>query len=163
MKTFKLKVITTFTNVCEIQAETLDEAKQIALQNNNCNGLDFETEIVALDGPSRKAETWDKLPCYDRAWRLNEIISHMNDEEAYYGGWLYIWPDGETYSQCVEDFDTEENYKELEESFIRRYSDQEFHEAGLYSFKTVPQQVVEDAHMWDEVLNLSPIKILGGH
>lgn len=105
-------------------------------------------------------EQWDKLPNYDKAWRLNQIISHMNDEESYYSGWLYIWPDGETYEECKNDFEDDESYKDLEESFKFHYGDKEGHKAGLYSCRGIPEQIVEDAHFWDEKLGLEPIEVI---
>ena len=106
-------------------------------------------------------EEWDDLELYERAWKLGMIMKYMNDEEAYYGsGWLYIWPDGETYEQCMYDFNDKESYEELEESFIRHYSDKEAHEAGLYSMRGVPKTVIKDAHFWDAKLGLTPIEIL---
>ncbi len=105
-------------------------------------------------------EQWDKLPNYDKAWRLNQIISYMNDEEAYYSGWLYIWPDGETYEECKDHFEDDESYKDLEESFKLHYGGKEEHKGGLYSHRGVPEQVVEDAHFWDEKLGLEPIEVI---
>lgn len=105
-------------------------------------------------------EQWEQLSYDERAWRLNLIISHMNDEEAYYSGWLYIWPDGETREDCKYDFEDEDSYKDLEESFILHYSEKESHKAGLYSCRGVPESIVEDAHFWDEVLGLEPIQII---
>ena len=103
-------------------------------------------------------EEWNELEPYERAWTLYLIMHYMNDESAYYSGWLYIWPDGETYEACMDDFGTEESYKELERSFIGHYSDKEIHDAGLYSCRGVPKSVIKDAHYWDEVLGLKPIE-----
>ena len=105
-------------------------------------------------------EQWNTLKPCDRAWRLNQILMHMNDEEAYYSGWLYIWPDGETYADCEYGFETEDDYKDLEESFKSHYSEKEAHKAGLYSSRGVPDQVIEDAHFWDEQLDLEPIEVI---
>ena len=104
-------------------------------------------------------QEWDKLKNYDKAWRLGQIMMHMNNEEAYYGGWLYIWPDGETYEQCKWHFEDEEAYKELERSFISHYSHKGYHKDGLYAHKNTPQQVTDDAHFWDEKLGLEPIQV----
>lgn len=126
--------------------------------------LDAYGDEVDMPKPVRntlgKAE-WDKLPYYQRAWRLSLIMKNMNNEEAYFGGWIYIWPDGETYEQCMRDFGDKESYEELEESFIAHYSDEEYHNDGLCTFcGDVPEEVIKDAHMWDEALGLSPIKVL---
>lgn len=105
-------------------------------------------------------QQWDKLPYYIRAWKLYLIMYYLNDESAYYSGWLYIWPDGETYEQCIDDFNDKESYDELERSFIGHYSDEEVHEGGLFSSKGVPEEVVEAAHMWDKQLGLEPIEVI---
>lgn len=167
MKKFKLKVVTTFTKHCEIEAETLEEAKAIAAENEeNVRTDDFETEVFLIDpttGDVAMTKTeWDELPYHKRAWLLGQIMFYMNNEEAYYGGWLYMWPDGETEDQCKDDFGDRESYEELEEVFVGYYSDKEYHADGLYSFKSVPSDVVKAAHMWDEFLGLEPIEILGG-
>lgn len=107
-----------------------------------------------------KKKQWDRLEYYLKAWRLAQIMMYMNDEEAYYSGWLYIWPDGETYEECKTDFNDKESYQELLESFKFHYSEKEAHKAGLYSSRGVPKQVVEDAHMWDKELGLDPIEVV---
>lgn len=105
-------------------------------------------------------QDWDKLTPGEKAWKLGLVMSYMNDEEAYYSsGWLYIWPDGETYRACLDDFEEEEWYQDLENSFKRIYSDKEYHEGGLYSHKGVPTEVREIANFWDSKLGLTPIKI----
>ncbi len=101
----------------------------------------------------------------DMAWKLNKIIMGMNNEGAYYeSGWLYIWPDGETYDECLEDFGTEESFKELEDLFISIYSyhddnDEEnnYHDDGLYN---VEPETVALAHEYDKKLRLEPIEDL---
>ena len=107
-----------------------------------------------------------------KAWLLNEIISSMNDETAYYDTeWLYIWPDGESYEECIEDFGDKQSFKELENTFlsIYQYNDAEdgedpedaeynFHRDGLYN---PTQEAVDLAHQYDRKLGLSPIKVIG--
>lgn len=105
-------------------------------------------------------QEWENLENYKKAWKLYLIIRYMNDESAYYSGWLYIWPDGETYEQCMNDFESDEAYQDLERSFKAHYSDEEIHEAGLYSCKGVPQEVIEAAHYWDKELGLPPIEVV---
>ena len=106
-------------------------------------------------------QEWEKLSFDERAWRLNLIISYFNHEGAYYSsGWLYIWPDGEDREQCKYDFEKEEDYRELEDSFKRNFSYKAYHRAGLYASKGVPQQVIDDAHFWDEQLGLEPIQVI---
>ena len=99
-----------------------------------------------------------------KAFSLNRIIASMNDEEAYAGGWLYIWPDGETLKDALYDFGDESSYKELEASFIRRYK--RYHSGGLYfNFKWYPEdkkyanQIIADAHEWDRKLGLPEIEV----
>ena len=105
-------------------------------------------------------QDWDRLTNGEKAWKLGLVMQYMNDEEAYYSGWLYIWPDGESYSACLEDFRDEEMYKDLERSFIGHYSDKESHDAGLYSCRGVPVEVIDVAHFWDEQLGLKPIEVV---
>lgn len=101
----------------------------------------------------------------DKAWKLNKIIMGMNNEGAYYeSGWLYIWPDGETYEQCLEDFGDKESFDELEALFVSIYSyndpnDEEnnYHEDGLYN---VEPEIVALAHEYDQKLGLKPIEDL---
>lgn len=114
----------------------------------------------------------DKVDYGHKAWLLNEIISSMNDETAYYDTeWLYIWPDGESYEECIEDFGDKQSFKELENTFlsIYQYNDAEdgedpedaeynFHRDGLYN---PTQEAVDLAHQYDRKLGLSPIKVLG--
>ncbi len=106
-------------------------------------------------------EQWDKLTNGEKAWKLGQIMCYMNNEDAYYeSGWLYIWPDGESYPDCLVDFEDDESYKDLEESFIRHYGDEEFHADGLYSSHQIPTEVIEAAHFWDTKLGLTPIEII---
>lgn len=114
----------------------------------------------------------DKVDYGHKAWLLNEIISSMSDETAYYDTeWLYIWPDGESYEECIEDFGDKQSFKELENTFlsIYQYNDAEdgedpedaeynFHRDGLYN---PTQEAVDLAHQYDRKLGLSPIKVLG--
>ena len=114
----------------------------------------------------------DNVDYGHKAWLLNEIISSMNDETAYYDTeWLYIWPDGESYEECIEDFGDKQSFKELENTFlsIYQYNDAEegedpedaeynFHRDGLYN---PTQEAVDLAHQYDRKLGLSPIKVLG--
>lgn len=106
-------------------------------------------------------QEWNELTNAEKAWMLGCIMSNMNDERVYYfSNWLYIWPDGETWEACMEDFEDDEAYKELEDSFIRHYSDEEYHEGGLYSSKKIPTTVIKAAHFWDEQLGLKLIEII---
>ena len=105
-------------------------------------------------------QEWNKLSYGEKAWKLNLIIAYMNDEEAYYSGWLYIWPDGESYAECLLDFAEKSSYQDLEKSFKYHYSRKSSHKAGLFSSKGVPQEVVEVAHFWDKKLGLEPITVL---
>jgi len=104
-------------------------------------------------------KTTKKIPYGVLAWRLNEIISHMNDEEAYYGSWLYIWPDGETKQDCNSDFGDKESYSELEECFIRKYK--AYHSDGICIYKEEDRKILEWANAWDKKLGLEKIKVFG--
>lgn len=49
MKTFKVKVVTTITNICEVEAETLEEAKEKASsQESNIMSDDVDTTVYVL-------------------------------------------------------------------------------------------------------------------
>lgn len=89
------------------------------------------------------------------AWMMNRVISSMNNEEAYYGGWLYIWPDDETKEMCSYDFGDQESYDELRDTFLRTYKF--YHADGLYA---ADPEVVEYAHKLDAQLHLAPIENL---
>lgn len=86
------------------------------------------------------------------AWLMNKVMSSMNNEEAYYSGWLYIWPDGETKEECAYDFGDKESFDELKDSFILHYKD--CHEDGLYD---ADAETLEYAHKMDSLLGLRPI------
>lgn len=120
-----------------------------------------QEEVIEESADENNTKWWEK------AWMLNQIISFMNDEEAYYSsGWLYIWPDGETKEQCKEDFGDEDDYLELEDAFTGVYSDDEYHDAGLYFPERADvsadekQAIIDTAHEWDNKLGLSPIDII---
>ena len=89
----------------------------------------------------------------EKAWMMDQILQRMNNEDAYFGGWLYIWPDGETKEEAEEDFAEDEDFKDLEDSFIRHYT--AYHNDGLYN---ASEEVVKAAHEWDEKLGLDPIE-----
>lgn len=98
-----------------------------------------------------------KLPYGVLAWKLNDIISSMNHEGAYYdSGWLYLWPDGESQEDCMVDFNDKEAYDELKELFEKVYK--RYHKDGLY---TNDQSIVDYAHKIDAKLGLEPIQNLG--
>ena len=105
-------------------------------------------------------EQWNSLTNGEKAWKLGLVMKYMNNEEAYYNGWLYFWPDGESYEQCLDDFRDDESYKELEEVFINHYKYEEYHNDGLFDSKGVPSEVVDVAHFWDKELGLKPIEVI---
>lgn len=89
------------------------------------------------------------------AWMMNRVIQAMNNEDAYYGSWLYIWPDGETREMCAYDFCDDEDYADLRDTFERTY--RRYHNDGL--FDAAPE-VVEYAHKVDSLLGLAKIENL---
>ena len=104
-----------------------------------------------------KIDEMAKLPYHVLAWKLNEIIASMNNEEAYYdSGWLYIWPDGESKEDCEWDFNTKDAYEELRQLFEKVYK--EYHDDGLY---TNNPDILEYAHKVDAKLGLEPIQNFG--
>ena len=147
----KIKKLTEFRGIKQTQVWRIEIS-------SHGTTLGFFTEDLNKPIPGTKESEWDALPTWKKAWRLNNIISNLNDESAYYSGWLYIWPDGEDEEQCEYDFSDEENYSDLERSFKGHYADKEVHDGGLYTSRGLPLEVIADAHMWDKKLGLDPIK-----
>lgn len=58
-------------------------------------------------------KNFNKMSRGEQAYAMNEVISSLNDEEAYYSGWIKFWPDGETIEGAREDFDdySDEDWK----------------------------------------------------
>lgn len=104
----------------------------------------FKKAVNLKDGVNGYAE---------EAWMMNQVISSMNDEEAYYDSWLYIWPDGETREECEYDFGNKEDFEELKEVFIDTYK--LYHSDGLYD---ATEEILAYAHKWDKLLDLAPIE-----
>lgn len=92
-------------------------------------------------------------------WAMNEVLTYMNNEEAYYGtGWLYIFEDGCSYDE-LKDYlsgeygDPDDLYQDYLEEFEYIYN--YYHEDGLYD---APRRVEEYANTWDKKLGLEPIE-----
>ena len=143
-----------------------------ACQETNCSYVILENEYriegersdveYALDilGIDPENNVWDKKTVKDddygvMAWNLNQVISSMNNEDAYFGSWLYIYPDGETRDQCLEDFADKESYDDLKETFDKVYK--RYHKDGLY---TNDPEVIEFAHKMDAELGLPQIEVI---
>ncbi|MCK9470180.1 MAG: hypothetical protein M0Q88_00310 [Bacilli bacterium] len=143
------------------------------------NGFDTPADIVFLEDKWNEFEKWvkdtkgidfadirrikssdldeDFKPSYgELSWKLAEIIAAMDNEEAYYGtGWLYIWPDGESKEECLDDFGDKESYEDLKKAFKKIYTDKKYHDAGLY---TDNQEIVDFAHTLDKEFGLPLIQ-----
>lgn len=91
----------------------------------------------------------------NEAWLMNKVVMGMNNEDAYYEDWIWLWPDGETREECEYDFSDDEAFNELKELFIDVYK--KYHSDDLYD---VDEETLEYAHKWDELLGLRPIKDL---
>ena len=92
--------------------------------------------------------------CYGaEAWKLNEILQAFNNEEAYFGDWLYLWPDGCDKAEAYECFDNEEDYKELENCFIKKFK--AYASNGLY---TTNARIIENANAWAKKLGIENLK-----
>ena len=80
--------------------------------NYECDEYDPLSQYFENDGELIKKEISKVLDeatntnFGEKAWHLNEIIEHMNDEEAYWGNWLYVWPDGSSKQEAIEIFST---------------------------------------------------------
>ena len=126
---------------------------------------DDGNDMVDFEQATDKAPVEEAMPSNVgwglKAWMLNEIISHMDNEAAYSGGWLYIWPDGSTKQDAIDYFGTPEDYKELEDSFKSYYK--AYHKDGMYFGldKSLTEadinKIMAAAHAWDKKLGLSPI------
>ena len=92
-------------------------------------------------------------------WAMNEVLTYMNNEEAYYGtGWLYLYADGCSYDELKDYLSGEygepnELYQEYVDEFEHIYN--YYHEDGLYD---APRKVEEYANAWDKKLGLEPIE-----
>ena len=117
------------------------------------------TQIKDYNYLSMDDKSWQALLNGEKAFLLGEILRHINDEEAYYEEWLYYYPDGASVEDCFEYFGENAAYQELEQVFIRIYSNKEYHDSGLFSSTLVPSQVVKAAHYWDNRLNLTSIVV----
>ena len=64
-------------------------------------------------------KNFNKMSRGEQAYAMNEVISSLSDEGAYYSDWLYFWPDGETLEEAREDFDdySDEDWK----TFVRLF------------------------------------------
>ena len=58
-------------------------------------------------------KNFNKMSRGEQAYAMNEVISSLNDEEAYYSDWIKFWPDGATLEEAREDFDdySDEDWK----------------------------------------------------
>lgn len=90
-----------------------------------------------------------------RAWMLNQVIWSMNDENAYAGSWLYLWPDETAEEDVKYYFNTRKDLKELEDLFIKIYK--AYHKGGLY---TDDEEIISFAHDMDKKLGLKPIDVI---
>lgn len=56
---------------------------------------------------------------YDLLKAMSLIVSNMNHEEAYYGNWLYIWPDGADDEEIREMAEDAETFDDVAAAFFR--------------------------------------------
>lgn len=74
------------------------------------------------------------------AWKMNQVITAMNNEGAYFNsGWLNVWPDESDYSECVQYFSDDESFNELKDLYNRVFK--RYYKDGLYN----PQEIGPDA------------------
>lgn len=64
-------------------------------------------------------KNFNKMSRGEQAYAMNEVVSSLNDERAYYSDWLDFWPDGDTLEEAKEDFD--EYPDEDWEDFVRLF------------------------------------------
>lgn len=102
-----------------------------------------------------RLSTQEKDDIAKRAWMLNQVIWSMNDENAYSGSWLYLWPDETVEEDVKYYFNTRKDLKELEDLFVKIYK--AYHEGGLY---TDDEEIIHFAHDMDSKLGLKPIDVI---
>lgn len=92
------------------------------------------------------------------ALMMDKVMSAMNNEEAYYDAWLYVWPE-DTDESDVEiyfgssDVDNEEDYNSLKNTYLETYK--RYHGDGLFE---ADEETLAYAHKTDALLHLSPIE-----
>lgn len=125
-----------------------DKNKAMNNLNNLSQGKPIEDDESSLN--YEDIDNWLPEEHYQEMNMMNLIIQSMNNEEAYYNNWVYLWPD----ESKAEDgyFDDEDDYYELKNFFKSIY--RKFHDDGLY---TPSIEVEAEAHEWDKKLGLEPI------
>lgn len=116
-------------------------------------GDEYE-ESLEEDEEDKEPEPDKMNELASEAWLMNKVIESMNNEEAYYGGWLYTWPDGETEKDCQQHFGEQEDFDDLRKAFIDTYK--AYHADGLFE---PDRETIEYARKQDSILNLRPIDI----
>ena len=109
--------------------------------------IPFAVDFSLNEDMNQRNDLWQQ------AWMMNQVVMHMNDEEAYYGAWLYYWPDECSKEECKEYFNDPESFQELKGVFERTYK--AYHYAGLFE---APENVLEYARQYDNILGLKDIK-----
>ena len=67
-------------------------------------------------------KNFNKMSRGEQAYAMNEVISSLSDEGAYYSNWLKFWPDGAVLEEAREDFDdySDEDWKHFVRLFRTR-------------------------------------------
>lgn len=99
----------------------------VALCLGEIDRAQYEEELAALEG--RKGNDGDDNNAA-HAWLMNRVLETMNNEEAYYGSWLYTWPDGTNYEDCEALFSDQESFDDLEAAYLDAFT--EYYEDGWY-------------------------------
>jgi hypothetical protein len=88
------------------------------------------------------------------AWKMGQVISAMNDEEAYYGsGWLYLWPDECSYEECLDTFSDDDSYfEELKDAYYKIFK--RHHKDGLYNPERKGPDTIDFANETLKKLNI---------
>ena len=138
-----------------VNFETEDGETKSVIQIFNKENLEMERENESLNEATLKEMIG--LPYHVLCWKLYELMSSMNDENAYMH-FIYVWPDGETKEQCEQDFNTKSEYEELLDLAERIYKG--YHDDGLFIPNPEKEkEVIELAHEFDKKLGLEPITI----
>jgi len=62
-------------------------------------------------------KNFNKMTRGEKAYAMNEVISGLNVETAYYSDWLEIWPDGASLKEAKEAFDYDVQDSEEDKAF----------------------------------------------
>ena len=98
-------------------------------------------------------ENTELLERADELRKMNDVIIHMNNEDAYYGDWITFGPpDGATEEDFKDIAEDEEYFEDVKQLFKHVYT--RYHDDGLFNST---KEVLDFAHEKDNEFGLDPI------